>query len=318
MKINKHNLYFILIFATILFSNANYYSNASNDDDEFFTEIVKTKQEDKDFVEKSNRIAFNFNKKIYNKIFIPINNVYNKLPIEIRWTYKNFVQNYTETPKDIVLSAFDFDLEAMVVSGWRFAINTIFGLFGLFDIANTLDLPSYHKTLSDIAHFYHIPTGPYIVLPFFGSNTMIGMFMDIVDFTIFNPWFWPFIFQPIGYIFSFQNYLNPFLFINYQSSSLLYASIGMSIGNYIHLMNSNLNEISNVFENSIDPYISMKYNYLQNLKKHFEKYDDIRYNGQIRNENICDYDAMVFLPDECNEDEKEYGIVMQKLYFNFL
>ncbi len=310
-------LYFFLIFILLNIFLSNINISIADDDDEFFEDIpVEITNNNLDPLEKSNRAVFKFNTHLY-KVFIPIGKVYEKIPIEIRWTFKNLVQNYTETPKDAVLSVFDFDLEAMIASFWRFAINSIFGFFGCFDVAYSIDLPSYHKTLHHIAHFYHIPNGPYIILPIFGPSSITSTFVSLIDFAFFNPWFWPFIFKPFGFIFSGQNYLNPFLFINYRASSLIYASLGMTAGNYIHLIGTNFANIANLFENSIDPYVAMRNNYLQEKEKSFEKYDEIRKKGQIQYNNICDYDAYIDLPEECNEDPKEYGYIETSKYNNF-
>ena len=256
---------------------------------------------------------YNFNLGFYKTILFPVSNFYNNhIPIEIRWTFKNFVQHYTETPKDTIYSVLDFDLEGILVSAWRFAINSVFGLFGLLDVATELDLLSCHKTLEEVMHFYSIPTGSYLVLPFLGSTTVSGVFAFGVDFVFFNPWFWPFMAPNVGYIFSAQNYLNPFLFINYQKSSLIYTSLGMTLGNYFHLITTDGGNLYSTINDAIDGYISIRDKYLQMHKKRMEKYDERRKNGTVVQNNICDYDAYIDLPEECEEDPKDYAITLPK------
>ena len=93
------------------------------DDEEFFLQDDDANlNTNKDPFEKFNRKMYNFNLGFYKTILFPISNFYNNyIPIEIRWTFKNFVQHYTETPKDAVYSVLDLDLEGMLVSTWRFA-----------------------------------------------------------------------------------------------------------------------------------------------------------------------------------------------------
>ena len=285
-----------------------------DDDEEFFSqEIDISSRTNGDPFEKFNRKMYNFNLGFYKIFLFPVSNFYNNyIPIEIRWTFKNFVQHYTETPKDAIYSVLDFDLEGMLVSTWRFAINTVFGFFGLFDVANELELLSCHKTLEEVMHFYGIPTGNYLVLPFLGSTTVSGLLASGIDFVFFNPWFWPFIAPNVGYIFSAHNYLNPFLLISYQKSSLIYASLGMTLGNYTHLITTEGSSLYTTINDAIDGYTSVRDRYLQMRKKQMEKYDERRKNGTVVNNNICDYDAYIDLPDECEEDPKDYEIMQPK------
>ena len=278
----------------------------ANDDDEFFqtpqTQSVKT-----DFFEKSNKTIFEFNSKFYHHIHIPIGHLYDKIPIEITWTFKNFTQNYTETPKDIIFSIFDFDIEAILMSSWRFLLNSFFGIAGLFDVAYNVDILSYNKTFEDVLHFYHIPSGEFIVLPFFGPTTITGMFASVFDFAILNPWIWYFFIPQISLIFTAQNFLNPFLFINYNTQTLIYTAIGMHVGKYVYKITQNASYIASKFDNAIDPYTAIREDYLKQKQEQFKKYNKIRYEGQTNRDNICDYDGYIELPDRCDEDPKEYS-----------
>ena len=281
------------------------HSMYADDEDEFFAETPQ-QQTDVGWFETTNRAVFDFNSKFYNYFYIPIGHLYTHIPIEISWTFKNFTQNYTETPKDIVLSILDFDLEAMLISSWRFVLNSFFGIAGLFDVAYNIDVLSYHKTLEDVLHFYHIPSGEFIVLPFFGATTITGLFASVLDFVILSPWMWYFVIPQVGLVFTAHNFLNPFLFIHYHTSSLIYVAIGMNIGNHLYKTAQNASYIASKFNNTIDPYTAIKEDYLQQKQEQFDKYNALRTNGQTNRDNICDYDGYILLPDECEEDTKEY------------
>lgn len=63
----------------------------------------------------------------------------------------------------------------------RVAINTIFGLGGLIDIATPGGLPKYKEDFGQTLGVWGVPPGPYLVLPLFGPSTVRdtgGMLVD--------------------------------------------------------------------------------------------------------------------------------------------
>lgn len=306
---NKHITTTLLVLSCIcVVVNILTQTSYADDDDDFFAENTSQQQQfsQDDFFYKSNKAIFLFNSNLYQHIYIPIGHLYSKIPIEPIWIFKNFTQNYTETPKDIILSVLDFDIEALLMSSWRFLLNSFFGIAGVFDVAYNVDILSYHKTFEDILHFYNIPSGKFIVLPFFGATTITGLFSAVVDFVILSPWMWCFVVPQIGFVFTAHNFLNPFLFINYNTQSLIYVALGMNVGNYIYKTTQDASYIASKFDNTIDPYTAIKEEYLKQKQEQFAKYDKLRLQGQTNRDNICDYDGYVLLPEECEEDAKEY------------
>src|SRR5574344_2436964 len=99
-------LFTILLFQSLLQFNI---AIADEDDNEVFAETKQTSLKDNtDPFEPFNRTIFKFNIVIFDKILVPFGDWYNsKIPLPVRWTFKNFVQNYTETPQDAILSVFD-------------------------------------------------------------------------------------------------------------------------------------------------------------------------------------------------------------------
>ena len=164
---------FALVILCSIFLSNNVFAES---DDELFAEIdniqIQKNISNNDPFEKINRKIFNFNLSFWDTILVPFENKWNKIPINIRQAINRSGENYIQQPTNIVYSVLDADLETMTISFWRFTINTIFGLFGIFDVASDLGLPKIKKTFSDILYFYHIPRGPYIMLPFIGPSNI--------------------------------------------------------------------------------------------------------------------------------------------------
>jgi phospholipid-binding lipoprotein MlaA len=53
----------------------------------------------------------------------------------------------------------------------RFIINTTVGVAGVFDPAVKIGLPKHNEDFGQTLGFWEVPSGPYLVLPFFGPST---------------------------------------------------------------------------------------------------------------------------------------------------
>ena len=53
----------------------------------------------------------------------------------------------------------------------RFIVNTTVGVGGIFDWADKIDLPKHNEDFGQTLGFWGVPSGPYLVLPFFGAST---------------------------------------------------------------------------------------------------------------------------------------------------
>lgn len=56
----------------------------------------------------------------------------------------------------------------------RFLINTTAGVAGFIDVATMLDLPKHDEDFDQTLGYWGVPTGPYLVLPFFGPSSIRG------------------------------------------------------------------------------------------------------------------------------------------------
>lgn len=64
----------------------------------------------------------------------------------------------------------------------RFIINTTAGVAGIFDWASKIDLPKHNEDFGQTLGFWGVPSGPYLVLPFFGASTprdTVGLIGDV-------------------------------------------------------------------------------------------------------------------------------------------
>jgi phospholipid-binding lipoprotein MlaA len=71
----------------------------------------------------------------------------------------------------------------------RFMINTTAGVGGMFDWASKIDLPKHNEDFGQTLGFWGVPSGPYLVLPFFGPSSprdTVGLigdgFMDPITY----------------------------------------------------------------------------------------------------------------------------------------
>ncbi len=56
----------------------------------------------------------------------------------------------------------------------RFLINTTAGVAGFIDVASMIDLPKHDEDFGQTLGYWGVPTGPYLVLPFFGPSSIRG------------------------------------------------------------------------------------------------------------------------------------------------
>ncbi len=94
------------------------------------------------------------------------------------------VSNFFSNINDIGVTINDFLQFKLLQSGMdfsRFIINTTAGVAGIFDWASKIDLPKHNEDFGQTLGYWGIPSGPYLVLPFFGPSSprdTIGLIGD--------------------------------------------------------------------------------------------------------------------------------------------
>jgi phospholipid-binding lipoprotein MlaA len=99
-----------------------------------------------------------------------------------RWVMPGFadraVSNFFSNIDDIGVTINDVlqgKLQQSGLDASRFLINTTAGIAGFIDVAVMLDLPKHREDFDQTLGFWGVPSGPYLVLPFFGPSTPRGV-----------------------------------------------------------------------------------------------------------------------------------------------
>ena len=125
------------------------------------------------------------------------------------------------------------------VSLARFVINTTVGVVGLFDVADKMELKAAPEDFGQTLAVWGVPTGPYVVWPFFGPSTIretIGTVSDVAS----QPMYWAF-----------------------SDSEDLKYSVPLAALGAIDLR-SRLLAADAMLQSAIDPYVAMREAYLNN------------------------------------------------------
>jgi len=125
----------------------------------------------KDEWEGWNRSVHGFNEDLDKAVLKPVAKGYQEwVPEPVNEGITNFFGNIT----DIGVTFNDLFQLKMLQGGMdlsRFLINTTAGVGGFFDVASKLDLPKHNEDFGQTLGFWGVPSGNYMVLPFFGPSS---------------------------------------------------------------------------------------------------------------------------------------------------
>ena len=138
---------------------------------------------DNDPLEPMNRAIFGFNEVVDDNILEPVAKGYRYVtPDPVERSVSNFFNNLGEI-NTIINSALQMKLDKTITSSSRLAINSTVGVLGLFDVATSLGIQREKEDFGQTLGFYGIPSGPYLVLPFFGPSSFRdapGFYADVM------------------------------------------------------------------------------------------------------------------------------------------
>lgn len=136
--------------------------------------------------ESANRQVHAFNRGLDSVILRPSSSVYGSvIPEPARDAVSNFSGNL-DLPRVVLNDVLQFKLDDAVHNTFRFAVNSTFGIGGLFDPASDMGLTERDSDFGETLHVWGAGEGAYVELPAFGPSTERDAIGKAVDFVI-NP-----------------------------------------------------------------------------------------------------------------------------------
>lgn len=199
-------------------------------------------EETHDPYESFNRGVFAFNMLVDQAVLTPIAKGYRAVTTTtMREGVSNFYTNMKET-RNIANGALQGNGEKTLNATKRFLANTFWGFFGLYNVADDMNVPKYDNDFGQtLAVWGWENSDTYIVLPFFGSSNPRDIGGTIGDFA--TP---------------------PSLLITFASP---WVSYPLSAGNYIQMREQSIEFIENLHKSSTDFYATVRSMTQQNRQK---------------------------------------------------
>ena len=127
---------------------------------------------DEDPWEGTNRAIFKVNDTLDTYAFKPLAQGYQKVtPQFLEDGIHNMFQNLGDVG-NFANNVLQAKPHAAGVDTARLLMNTIFGLGGFFDVATKMGLQRSDEDFGQTLGYWGVPSGPYVVLPFFGPSTV--------------------------------------------------------------------------------------------------------------------------------------------------
>ncbi|WP_304352014.1 VacJ family lipoprotein [Comamonas testosteroni] len=134
-----------------------------------------------DPLESMNRSIYSFNEGVDDAIFKPVATAYQTVtPRVARQGVTNFFDNLGDA-WSFVNNVLQGQGQGAYNSMVRFSVNTVLGIGGLFDIASEAGIERRKQDFGQTLGRWGMPTGPYLVLPFWGPSTVRDSAGLVVD-----------------------------------------------------------------------------------------------------------------------------------------
>jgi phospholipid-binding lipoprotein MlaA len=122
--------------------------------------------------ESMNRSIYNFNDAVDTVAVKPLTQAYvNVVPSFVRTGLHNVVSNLGDV-WSMANSAMQLKGQHAAESFMRVAVNTVFGLGGVLDIASEMRLERHKEDFGQTLGYWGVKPGPYVVLPILGPSTL--------------------------------------------------------------------------------------------------------------------------------------------------
>jgi phospholipid-binding lipoprotein MlaA len=173
----------------------------------------------RDPLEPMNRAVFEFNDAADKAVFKPVAQGYRAvLPDMVRTGVRNFFSNMRD-PWIAVNQLLQGKVELALSDGWRFIVNTTFGIGGIFDVAADMRLPKHNEDFGQTLAVWGLGDGPYLVIPIWGPSTVRDGVGLVADAYAYLPWWIP-DWLDFEHRVAWQNSLTALDFVNIRSNLL--------------------------------------------------------------------------------------------------
>jgi phospholipid-binding lipoprotein MlaA len=126
----------------------------------------------RDRFERFNRSVYKFNTALDHAVLRPVARAYVKyLPRPVRSSIYNFTSNLSY-PTTVANDVFQGKIADGVSDAARIVVNTTIGIGGLFDPATHMGLERHTQDFGLTLGRWHVPSGPYLMLPLLGPSTV--------------------------------------------------------------------------------------------------------------------------------------------------
>ena len=202
--------------------------------------------------ERFNRAMFSLNDKMYFYFLKPLGTLYAAyFPPGFRGAVRNGFNNIM-FPSRFVNCALQGKFDKAGSETARFAINSIIGVGGLFDVADhEFSIHAYDTDFGLTMAHYGAGSGPFLMVPVIGPTNPRDLFGYAVDTFM----------EPIYYI------PGPF----WNSPSPYWVTPTIKFGKIVNNTSLRIGEYEDFKKSALDPYISMRDAYVQHREKEIKK-----------------------------------------------
>ena len=144
----------------------------------------------------------------------------------------------------------------------RLLVNTTVGIAGFIDVGSMIDLPKHNEDFDQTLGIWGVPTGPYLVLPFFGPSSPRGAAGLLGDAAL----------NPISYTGI------------YFSSTLTAYAVSVGVGG-LKAIDTRANNL--VLEKVIDEAAIDRYEFLKNA--YIQRRNYLVHDGHVPEIDVMDY-----------------------------
>ena len=131
-----------------------------------------------------NRSVARFNDKVDDNVLKPVATGYrNVVPDLIQTGVRNVFNNFADM-WSTVNNLLQLKPANTAESLGRVIVNTVFGIYGIFDVATYIKLERHPEDFGQTLGYWGVPNGPYLVLPLFGPSTLRDGASLPVDFAV--------------------------------------------------------------------------------------------------------------------------------------